>query len=176
MTDTEVPQKIFGIIGWKNAGKTTLVVRLVDYFVAHGLEVATVKHAHHDFDIDHPGKDSYLHREAGAGQVVVASDKRTAMLKENRNPVAPSLEETLSWVDPCDLVLVEGFKRHLHPKMEVIRGEQQDEPIALNDTSVKAIATDRERNIGSQPEFDIEDVTAIAEFILQETGLKTKKA
>lgn len=176
MTHTEVPQKIFGIIGWKNAGKTTLVVRLIDYFVAQGLEVATVKHAHHDFDIDHPGKDSYLHREAGAAQVVIASDRRIAMLKENRDPIPPTLEETLSWVDPCDLVLVEGFKCHPHPKIEVIRGEPKDEPIALNDASVKAIATDQERNIGSQPEFNIEDVTAIAEFILQETKLNTKKA
>lgn len=176
MTDTEVPQKIFGIIGWKNAGKTTLIVRLVEHLTARGLSVSTVKHAHHDFDIDHPGKDSYLHRQAGAGQVVIASDKRIAMLQENRDPIAPTLEETLSWVDPCDLVLVEGFKRHPHPKIEVIRGEQQDVPIALNDASVKAIATDRERNTRKTTEFNIEDVTAIAEFILQETGFKTVKA
>lgn len=176
MTETEVPQKIFGIIGWKNAGKTTLVVRLVEYFCARGLRVSTVKHAHHDFDIDHPGKDSYLHREAGASQVVIASDRRIAMLKENREPVAPTLEETLSWVDPCDLVLVEGFKRHPHPKIEVIRGDPKDEPVALKDTSVKAIATDRARNIGTLQEFDIEDVAVIAEFILQETELNTDQA
>ncbi|WOF72536.1 molybdopterin-guanine dinucleotide biosynthesis protein B [Parvibaculaceae bacterium PLY_AMNH_Bact1] len=176
MADAEAPQKIFGIIGWKNAGKTTLVVRLIDHFVAHGLSVSTVKHAHHDFDIDHPGKDSYLHREAGASQVVIASDKRIAMLQENREPIVPSLEETLSWVDPCDLVLVEGFKRHPHPKIEVIRGDPTDEPVALTDSSVRAIATDRERNIGTHSQFNIEDVELIAEFILQETGLNTDKA
>ncbi|AWZ02874.1 MAG: molybdopterin-guanine dinucleotide biosynthesis protein B [Rhodobiaceae bacterium] len=176
MRDQETPQKIFGIIGWKNAGKTTLVVRLVEYFCTRGLTVSTVKHAHHDFDIDHPGKDSYLHRQAGAAQVVIASDKRIAMLQENREPVAPTLEETLSWVDPCDLVLVEGFKRHPHPKIEVIRGTPADEPVALTDTSVKAIATERERNIGTQPEFNIEDVEAIAEFILQDIGIKSDNA
>jgi len=173
MTDAEMPQKIFGIIGWKNAGKTTLVVRLVEHFSARGLRVSTVKHAHHDFDIDHPGKDSYLHREAGASQVVIASDQRIAMLKENREPVAPTLEETLSWVDPCDLILVEGFKRHPHPKIEVIRGNPTDDPIALTDPSVRAIATDRERHIGTQPVFDIENIATIADFILQETGLRT---
>jgi molybdopterin-guanine dinucleotide biosynthesis protein MobB len=171
MISEQTPPRLFGIIGWKNAGKTTLVVRLVEYFTARGMNVATVKHAHHDFDIDHPGKDSYLHREAGASQVVIASDQRIAMLKENREPVAPTLEETLSWVDPCDLVLVEGFKRHPHPKIEVIRGDPKDDPVALTDTSVRAIATDRERNIGTYPEFDIENVAAIAEFILRETGL-----
>ena len=169
MTDT--PQNLFGIIGWKNAGKTTLVVRLVEHFTAKGLKVATVKHAHHDFDIDHPGKDSYLHREAGASQVVIASDRRIAMLKENREPTAPTLEDTLKWVEPCDLILVEGFKRHPHPKLEVIRGEPKDDPVALEDDTVRAIATDRERDIEDLPAFDIEDIAAIADFILKETGL-----
>jgi len=168
---TETPKNLFGIIGWKNAGKTTLVVRLVEHFTAQGLKVATVKHAHHDFDIDHPGKDSFKHREAGASQVVIASDQRIAMLRENHDPKPPTLEDTLRWVDPCDLILVEGFKRHPHPKIEVIRGEPKDEPVALTDPSVKAIATDKDRAIGTQPVFDIEDIAAIAAFILQETGL-----
>ena len=168
---TETPKNLFGIIGWKNAGKTTLVVRLVEHFTAQGIKVATVKHAHHDFDIDHPGKDSFKHREAGASQVVIASDQRIAMLRENREPTPPTLEDTLRWVEPCDLILVEGFKRHPHPKIEVIRGEPKDEPLALTDPTVKAIATDKDRHIGTQPVFDIEDIGAIAAFILHETGL-----
>ena len=171
---TDIHTKLFGIIGWKNAGKTTLVVRLVEYFTARGLKVATVKHAHHDFDIDHPGKDSYLHRQAGAAQVIIASDRRIAMLRENREPTPPTLEDLLRWVEPCDLVLVEGFKRHPHPKLEVIRGAPKDEPVALTDPSVKAIATDKARDIGTQRAFDIEDIEAIASFILQETGLAVR--
>jgi molybdopterin-guanine dinucleotide biosynthesis adapter protein len=171
---SDTPNNLFGIIGWKNAGKTTLVVRLVEHFTAQGLRVATVKHAHHNFDIDHPGKDSYLHREAGASQVIIASDQRIAMLRENPEPTPPTLEDTLRWVDPCDLILVEGFKRHPHPKMEVIRDTPKDEPVALTDTSVRAIATDRDRSIGALPVLDIEDIPAIADFILKETGI-TKK-
>ncbi len=170
-TLTDTPQNLFGIIGWKNAGKTTLVVRLVEHFTGQGLRVATVKHAHHDFDIDHPGKDSYLHREAGASQVIIASDRRIAMLQENRAPTPPTLEETLRWVAPCDLILVEGFKRHPHPKIEVIRGEPKDPPVALADETVRAVASDRDRDLGARPQFDIEDISAIADFILTETGL-----
>jgi len=169
VTDTNL--NLFGIVGWKNAGKTTLVVRLVEHFTALGLNIATVKHAHHDFDIDHPGKDSYRHREAGAAQVVIASDRRTAMLRENREPTPPTLEDTLRWIDPCDLVLVEGFKRHPHAKLEIIRGDPVDGPIAPNDPSVKAIVTDKAPTNSTLPVFDIDDVQAIANFILQETGL-----
>ena len=168
---TDIHLNLFGIVGWKNAGKTTLVVRLVEHFTALGLNIATVKHAHHDFDIDHPGKDSYRHREAGAAQVVIASDKRIAMLLENREPTPPTLEDTLRWIEPCDLVLVEGFKRHPHAKLEIIRGDPADAPIALRDPSVKAIVTDKTRNVGTLPTFDIDDVQTIANFILRETGL-----
>ena len=170
MTDT--PPNLFGIVGWKNAGKTTLVVRLVEHFTALGLNIATVKHAHHDFDIDHPGKDSYRHREAGAAQVVIASDQRIAMLRENREPTPPTLEDTLRWIDPCDLILVEGFKRHPHAKLEIIRGDPVDAPISPEDPSVKAIVTDKTHRSSTLPVFDIDDVQAIARFILQETGLK----
>ena len=135
------------------------------------MNIATVKHAHHDFDIDHPGKDSYRHREAGAAQVVIASDQRTAVLLENREPTPPTLEDTLRWIEPCDLVLVEGFKRHPHTKLEIIRGDPADAPIALKDPSVKAIVTDKTRSVGTLPRFDIDDVQMIANFILRETGL-----
>ena len=168
---TDAPPNLFGIVGWKNAGKTTLVVRLVEHLTALGLNIATVKHAHHDFDIDHPGKDSYRHRAAGASQVIIASDRRIAMLRENREPSPPTLEDTLRWVEPCDLILVEGFKRHPHAKLEIIRGDPAEEPIAPNDPSVKAIVTDKAPTNSALPVFDIDDVQAIANFILQETGL-----
>jgi len=159
------------VIGAHGSGKTTLVVRLLPELISRGYRVSTVKHAHHDFDIDHPGKDSYRHREAGAAQVVIASDKRIAMLLENREPTPPTLEDTLRWIEPCDLVLVEGFKRHPHAKLEIIRGDPADAPIALRDPSVKAIVTDKTRSVGTLPTFDIDDVQAIANFILRETGL-----
>ncbi len=163
--------QVFGIVGWKDAGKTELVVKLVEHFTAAGLRVSTVKHAHHAFDIDIPGKDSYRHREAGASEVIVASQNRYALMHDNRGVPEPELNELLGKLDPVPLVLVEGFKRQGHPKLEVIRGNGPDVPVALTDDSIIAVATDRKREGITIPQFDVNDVSTIADFILQATGL-----
>ena len=165
--------KVFGIVGWKNSGKTELMVKLLHYFAQAGLPVSTIKHAHHDFDIDVPGKDSFRHRQAGAHEVLVASEKRYALIHENRNTQEPHLEELLAKLDAVSLVLVEGFKKHPHKKLEVVRGEQPAAPIALTDESVVAFATDTIREGIQVPQLDLGDTALIAQFILDETRLIT---
>lgn len=167
-------QPVFGIVGWKNAGKTTLVEKLVACFTARGLTVSTIKHAHHDFDIDHPGKDSHKHREAGAAQVVIASDKRLAMLKENPKSTSPTVDDALRWIDPCDLVLIEGFKQHAHAKLEVMRGPSKLPLIASSDPTIKAVVTDNHLADLELPVFKGDDIDAIADFIFQEISLSAQ--
>jgi len=113
--------KIFGVTGWKNSGKTGLMERLITEFTARGLSVSSIKHAHHSFDIDHPGRDSYRHRDAGARQVLLASRNRWALMHELRNEDEPSLGDLLKQLLPVDLVLIEGYKRDRHPKIEAHR-------------------------------------------------------
>jgi len=142
------PPAVFGIVGWKNNGKTTLVVRLVELFRRRGWRVATVKHAHHDFDIDHEGTDSWCHAQAGASQVVVVSSHRWALIHENDQAEdEPSLAEILTKLEPCDLVLVEGYKQGTHAKLEVHRregrrGKKGDIFLAATDPYIVAIASD----------------------------------
>ncbi len=163
--------KIFGIAGYKNAGKTTLVVDVVRELTSRNLRVATVKHAHHDFDIDHPGKDSYLHRAAGASEVIVASAVRWAHIVELSDLPEPSLADLLTQVGDVDLVLVEGFKHSDHPKLE-IRRQGSDAPlIAAEHDSVLAIVSDGEVPEAPVPVLDRSDVTAIADFIVAKVGL-----
>ncbi len=163
--------KIFGIAGYKNAGKTTLVVDMVRELTSRNLRVATVKHAHHDFDIDHPGKDSYLHRAAGASEVIVASAVRWAHIVELNDVPEPSLADLLTQVGDVDLVLVEGFKHSDHPKLE-IRRQGSDAPlIAAEHDSVLAIVSDGDVPEAPVPVLDRSDVTAIADFIIAKVGL-----
>lgn len=134
---------VMGIIGWKNSGKTTLVVALVRELTARGFRVATVKHAHHAFDIDQPGKDSYLHREAGAQDVIVSSGARWAHMHEIRNEDEPELDDLLPRIPTeTDIIIVEGFKRDAHPKIEVIPPDFEGTPLALEDDQIVAIASD----------------------------------
>lgn len=163
--------QVFGIVGWKGMGKTELVVKLVEHFTTAGLTVSTVKHAHHAFDIDVPGKDSYRHREAGASEVIVASENRYVLIHDNRGAPEPELDVLLAKLDPVPLVLVEGFKRQGHPKLEVIRGDGPDNPVALTDDSIIAVATDRKREGICVPQFDVNDASTIADFIVQATGI-----
>jgi len=136
-------QKVMGIIGWKNSGKTTLVVALVRELTARGFRVATVKHAHHAFDIDQPGKDSYLHREAGAQDVIVSSGARWAHMHEIINEPEPELDDLLPRLPlGIDIVLVEGFKRDAHPKIEVIPPDFDGQSLSLEDENIVAIASD----------------------------------
>lgn len=133
--------KVFGITGWKNSGKTGLVERLVRAFDAAGYSVATIKHAHHSFDIDHEGRDSDRHRKAGAGQVLVASDQRWALIREYKTPQTPDLDSLLARLDPCDLVLVEGFKDADIPKLECYRPDVVDPPRILESKTIEFLAT-----------------------------------
>jgi molybdopterin-guanine dinucleotide biosynthesis protein MobB len=163
--------KIFGIAGYKNAGKTTLVVDVVRELTGRGFRVATVKHAHHEFDIDHPGKDSYLHRAAGAREVIVASSMRWAHIVELADKPEPSLEELLTHVGDVDLVIVEGFKHGNHPKLE-IRHKGSDAPlIAAEHDSVRAIVSDGEVPEAPVPVIDRADIGAITDFIVAQVGL-----
>src|SRR3546814_9186396 len=115
--------KVLGITGWSGSGKTTLLADLIPLLVAQGLRVSTIKHAHHDFDVDQPGKDSYRHRAAGASEVLISSARRFALMRELRGEPEPGLAELLARLTPVDLVLVEGFKREAHPKIEVSRAD-----------------------------------------------------
>lgn len=162
--------KLFGITGWKNAGKTTLMVALVELLTARGLRVATVKHAHHNFDIDHEGKDSFRHRAAGATEVIVSSASRWAVIHENRGEDEASLEDLLSHLSSdLDLVLVEGFKSEPHEKIQVFRGQENETLLADGDKSIVAVATDRE--LAGVKTLPLDDPGAIAEFILTRVGL-----
>ena len=162
--------KIFGGVGGKNAGKTGLMERLVAEITARGISVSTVKHAHHSFDVDHPGKDSHRHRVAGAHEVLLASRQRVALMQELRGADEPSLEALLARLSPVDLVLVEGYKRDAHPKVEAHRAETGNPLIAPDDPTVRAVASDVPLTL-DRPVFDLNDTRAIADFVLAEVGL-----
>ncbi|WP_416915457.1 MAG: molybdopterin-guanine dinucleotide biosynthesis protein B [Roseicyclus sp.] len=162
--------RVYGVTGWKNTGKTTLTERLVAELVAQGLRISTVKHAHHATEIDHPGRDSHRHREAGAGQVIVASPVRWALMTELRGAEEPPLADLLAHLDPCDLVLIEGYKTAPHPKIETHRKAAGRDLLALQNPTIRAIASDGP--VGSAlPRFDLDDVAGIAAFIRAEVGL-----
>jgi len=165
---------IFGVTGWKNAGKTGLMERLVTDITARGFTVSTLKHAHHSFDVDHPGKDSHRHRTAGASQVLLSSGARWALMSELRGAAEPSLTDLLTKLDPVDLILIEGYKRDIHPKVEAYRAEPGNPLIATHDPTIKAIATDTPLTT-DRPQFDLDDTAAIADFILGHLGLPLQK-
>ena len=160
---------VIGIVGWKNSGKTTLVENLVRELTARGLRVSTVKHAHHDFDIDHPGKDSWRHRVAGAQEVIVASAHRWAVLHEHRGAPEPSLADLLVKLEPCDLVLVEGFKYGPHRKIQVRRAEAPG-TLLPPEQAIIAVATDEPALAGSYRFLSIDDIGAIADFVSNAPG------
>jgi molybdopterin-guanine dinucleotide biosynthesis protein B len=152
---------VFGVTGWKNAGKTTLVERLVSEFVRRGWTVATIKHAHHEVDIDRPDTDSFRHRAAGATEVALVGGRRYAIMREQAEP---TLDEVLARLAPADLVLIEGFKREGHPKIEV-RSAADRPSLAANDPTVVAIAADSAPVDAALPWFRRNDIAAIADFI-----------
>ena len=162
-------RRVFGVIGRKNAGKTTLVERLVAEMTARGLRVATVKHAHHEAEIDRPGRDSHRHREAGAAEVALVSPRRWAVMGELRGAPEPTLEAVLTRLGPADIVLIEGYKGEAHPKIEVHRPGLGQPPLAETNATVRALATDGPVADSSLPTFDRDDAEAIAGFILAET-------
>ena len=162
--------KIYGVVGWKNAGKTGLMERLVAEITSRGLRVSTVKHAHHTFDVDHAGKDSHRHRVAGASEVLLSSRNRVALMQELRGEEEPVLADLLARLSPVDLVLIEGYKRDAHPKVEAHRAATGNPLIAPDDPTIRAVASDVELTLG-RPVFDLDDTRAIADFILSEVGL-----
>ncbi|MDZ5697777.1 molybdopterin-guanine dinucleotide biosynthesis protein B [Chelativorans sp. M5D2P16] len=169
-------QNVFGVTGWKNSGKTTLTERLVAAFAERGLKVATVKHAHHAFDVDQPGTDSFRHRAAGAREVAIVSSLRWALMHELKDEAEPTLADILSRLSPSDLVLVEGFKRHSHPKIECRRGEARDQaPLAGNVPAIVAVASDAPTADGGLPSFDLDDIEGIADFIVAHLNLQKRK-
>lgn len=162
--------KLYGVVGWKNAGKTGLMERLVTEITGRGFKVSTVKHAHHSFDVDHAGKDSFRHRAAGATEVLLASRNRFALMHELREEAEPSLADLLTQLSPVDLVLVEGYKRDAHLKIEAHRHVTGNPLIAPGDPTVRAIASDTPLDL-DLPVFDLDDTVQIADFILSEVGL-----
>lgn len=163
--------KLVGIIGWKNSGKTTLIESLVTHFSNAGLTVSTIKHAHHVFDIDQPGKDSFRHREAGAFEVLIASATRWALLHELRDAEEPDLDELLTKLTPVDLVIVEGFKRHAHMKLEVRRQGQTAPWLAPNDKDIAAIIADYPLKDQALPVLPLNEPSTVARFIAKHLDL-----
>ena len=166
---------IFGVIGWKNSGKTTLMALLLEEFTQRGYTVSAIKHAHHSFDIDHPGRDSYKFREAGARQVALVSPKRWALMHELRDEEKPDLTEILTHIGPCDLVLVEGYKGGPFPKIEARSNRSlTQEALSDDDQQIVAIASDGATDTGALPGFDMNDIAGIADFIAGHLGLEKK--
>lgn len=160
-------KRVFGLAGWSGSGKTTLLTALIPVLVSRGQTVATIKHAHHDFDIDKPGKDSYRHREAGAAEVLVVSAKRWALMHELRDEAEPTLEVLVARLAPVDLVLIEGFKRHRHPKLEIHRPSVGKPLLAIDDPDIFAIASDVPLKDAPLPVLALDDFAAIADLVIE---------
>lgn len=163
--------KIFGFAGYSGSGKTTLIEKLIPLFVQQDLRVSLIKHAHHAFDVDQPGKDSFRHRHAGCTEVLITSSRRWALMHELRGADEPGLTEQIRHLSPCDLVLVEGFKRERIPKLEVYRAGVGDSLLYSGDGNIVAVASDAKVDT-ELPQFDLNQPEPIAGFILRHVGLK----
>lgn len=165
---------IFGVVGWKNSGKTTLMANLIREFADRGFAVSAIKHAHEKFEIDHPGRDSFKMREAGARQVMLSSPRRFALMRELGDAPEMTFEELLPYAGSCDLILVEGYKREAYPKIEIRReGAASREPLSADSPEVVAIASDRpEDETEPLPVFHIDAIERIVDFIITTLGLK----
>jgi len=164
--------RVFGLVGWSGSGKTTLLVELLPLLVERGLRVSTCKHAHHAFDVDKPGKDSYRHRAAGATEVMISSSYRWALMHELRDSPEPELDEIVARMTPVDLLLVEGFKRNPQDKMEIYRPALGKPMLATQDKTVVAVASDGPVDGIGVPVLDLNDPVAIATFIVAHCGLE----
>jgi len=163
--------KIFGFAGYSGSGKTTLIEKLIPLFVQHGLKVSLIKHAHHTFDVDQAGKDSYRHRHAGCTEVLVTSSRRWALMHELRGAPEPGLAEQIERLSPCDLLLVEGFKHERMPKLEIYRAQTGESLLHPHDGNIVAIASDAKVDT-KLPQFDLNAPGEIAAFVLQHVGLR----
>ncbi len=177
MKDAGGRPPVIGIAGWKNSGKTTLVVRLIEEFTRRGLDVASVKHAHHNFRIDEAQTDSARHRRAGARQVAVVSATRWALITELGGEPEPELAEVIDWLGPSDLVIVEGYKGASIPKIEVRRSSARSgEALADRDANVIAVAADHAADAHGLPVFSLDDVAGLADFILKAVDVRHGRA
>ena len=165
-----VPMKVIGIAGYSGSGKTTLIEKVIPLLVGMGLRVSLVKHAHHEFDVDQPGKDSYRHRHAGCTEVLISSSRRWALMHELRGAAEPALEEQLRHLSPCDLVIVEGYKNQPIPKVEVHRRDGETPLLHPGDPNVVAVATDEPLDT-MLPQLPLDDAEAVARFIVHYLGL-----
>jgi molybdopterin-guanine dinucleotide biosynthesis protein B len=162
--------RVIGIAGWSGAGKTTLLAKLIPALRARGLAVATVKHAHHSFDVDTPGKDSWVHREAGAQEVILSSSRRWVQMHELREAAEPRLADLLRRLTPCDLVLVEGFKQERLPKLEVFRAANGRPPLHPDDPDIVAVASDTGFPDAAAPVVPLDAVEAIVAIVIEHAG------
>ena len=163
---------VLGVAGWKNSGKTTLITKLVVELCGRGSRIATVKHAHHEADVDHEGTDTFRHRKAGATEVAIVTSSRWAVVHELREEPEPALSEILERLSPADLVLVEGYKREPIPKIEVRRqAAARADPLARDDPNVIAIVCDGPAEANDRPVFSIDDIVGIADFAVKYFGL-----
>ena len=162
--------KTIGFAGWSGSGKTTLIEKLIPQFTRRGLRVSLIKHAHHTFDVDQPGKDSYRHRHAGASEVLVTSSRRWVLMHELRGEHEPKFEDQLRHFSPCDLLIVEGFKYAAIPKIEVWRAETGEPLLHPNDPHIVAIATDAKIET-KLPVLDLNEVNAVASFVVSHLKL-----
>ena len=165
--------KIFGMVGRSGSGKTTLMVELLPELIGRGLRVSSMKHTHHGFDVDKPGKDSHQHRVAGATEVLVTSPDRWALMHELRGQPEPDMDLLIGHMTPVDLLLIEGFKRHDHPKLEVHRPSTGSPILCRRDPSIVAVASDEPLADVPVPVLDLNQIPAIADFVLEYCGLKT---
>ncbi len=163
--------KIFGLAGWSGSGKTTLLTKLIPELVRRGVTVSTMKHAHHEFDVDQPGKDSYVHRQSGATEVMVSSSRRFALMHELRGAPEPTVEQLIQHMTPVDLLLVEGYKAHAHDKLEVHRAALGKPLLCTEDRRIVAVASDAPIANLHVPRVDVNDIAAIADLILTHSGL-----
>jgi molybdopterin-guanine dinucleotide biosynthesis adapter protein len=181
-SDERMTMRVIGLAGWSGSGKTTLVTSVIPVLVARGLKVATVKHAHHEFDLDRPGKDSWLHRQAGAREVAIVSGRRWAIMHELDGDPEPPLMEILTKLSPVDLVIVEGFKRHAHPKLEIFRAAVGKPLLHPDDDCIIAVATDAPLPQAQVPVLMLSDINGVANVLQAEAlpldrigGLETRQ-
>jgi len=173
LTTSKQTPPIFGIIGWKDSGKTTLVERLIEEFTIRGLTVSAIKHAHHSFDIDHQNRDSYKFRSAGARRTAIVSRNRWAMIHELRNEEEPPLEEIITHIGECDLILIEGYKGAQFNKIEVRNTANKKPALADEDAYIKAVAFQGAPQPVDLPAFGVDEISKIADFIISHTGVKS---
>jgi molybdopterin-guanine dinucleotide biosynthesis protein B len=166
--------KVLGLAGWSGAGKTTLLAKLIPELIRRGITVSTMKHAHHAFDVDTPGKDSYVHREAGATEVLVASGNRWALMHELRGAPEPDSKALMRHMSEVDLLLVEGFKRESHDKLEIYRAANGKPLLATEDPHIVAVLVDGPAPETRLPVIDLNDIGAIADFVMRHCGFAAR--